>query len=1100
MKKTKKMALALVIVVLALAAVIVAVVLSKKDKDDNSDDGAVTNVATQTEAEPAQPANVLVFKADQLTKRDWNNGTGTLENGKWNLTFPAQYDEVILNLPEEINLAKCEQVVFNFESQSMALSLKLRNGEEETSDTVYGQTGANEYTLQPTSEKTINAVGIMISEEPKEPATAELISVTFVMQEGYGGKLLGENIIENSYFAEGNLDAWTINAGESVITEETADAAIFDNIATYGKIDRDPAVAQTGDCFSQDITAKVSNGDEYQYEFYAMLSDDYKNAPEDQRTVDFAPYITVDGTTTYLGSYSSGIISGESSKVLTPGEWTKFSGSFNIAYSGNLDECVIRIIEQGTEYGAGDCVKGDYFVTGVTMRKVDRPKPEIQKDIPNWKDAITEGLGEDTIAGLSLMNSELSDEALMELVTKHGNAITLANELKPDATFGYSNDVCPGTEEATLNGEKITVPVLDHSLAEKMLDVILAWNNEHKDAPIKVRGHVLVWHSQTPEWFFHENYDTAKPLVSAEEMDKRQEWYIQAMLTHFVGEDSKYKDLFYGWDVVNEAVSDNSGTYRNSSEGSMWWKVYGDESFIINAFKYANKYAPAELELYYNDYNECVAKKQEGIVNLLTAVKAAEGEPGVGTRIDGMGMQGHHDMYSPTVSQIESAARAYAAVINNIQLTELDIKANGLYDGTSATREMVYNQMAYRYKEIFDTCIALKEDGVNVTGITIWGVIDTNSWLNDQANVGGGTDGTEAQCPLLFDGEYQAKPSFYGFVDPTKLEPATKKVTAIEYQDETFAGGNTYEASSDYASYSFIPMWTADGLKVKVNVIDVTEDASDAIEVYIDTENSKSEAFEPQKVVVKRSDAEATADGYCTVVEVPMELAAATTIGFDIRVMDGSTIISYNDLKDTQETSSKYYAEVLMKPYTVIHRGTITVDAELDEEWEKAQDIPLMIDIGGVEVSCNMRLLWDNQYLYVYADVKDPDLNKVNTEVHQQDSIEVFIDENNHKAEAYEEDDKQYRVNYKNERSYNGSKCVRDNIESAAAKNDEGYVVEAMFKWTDISPAVGTEIGLELQVNDANNTGVRIGTLSWFDTTGTGWTSPSAFGNAKLVD
>ena len=64
---------------------------------------------------------------------------------------------------------------------------------------------------------------------------------------------------------------------------------------------------------------------------------------------------------------------------------------------------------------------------------------------------------------------------------------------------------------------------------------------------------------------------------------------------------------------------------------SSWWHVYQDESFIINAFKYANKYAPASLELYYNDYNECVPKKREGIVKLLEAVKAQESlawEPG----------------------------------------------------------------------------------------------------------------------------------------------------------------------------------------------------------------------------------------------------------------------------------------------------------------------------------------------------------------------------------------------------------------------------------------------------------------------------------------
>lgn len=46
-------------------------------------------------------------------------------------------------------------------------------------------------------------------------------------------------------------------------------------------------------------------------------------------------------------------------------------------------------------------------------------------------------------------------------------------------------------------------------------------------------------------------------------MTLRHEWYIKTMAEHYMGENSKYKDMFYGWDVVNEAISDGRGTYRN---------------------------------------------------------------------------------------------------------------------------------------------------------------------------------------------------------------------------------------------------------------------------------------------------------------------------------------------------------------------------------------------------------------------------------------------------------------------------------------------------------------------------------------------------------
>lgn len=36
-------------------------------------------------------------------------------------------------------------------------------------------------------------------------------------------------------------------------------------------------------------------------------------------------------------------------------------------------------------------------------------------------------------------------------------------------------------------------------------------------------------------------------------MDKRLEWYIRSVLAYYTGEDSRYKGMFYGWDVVNDA-------------------------------------------------------------------------------------------------------------------------------------------------------------------------------------------------------------------------------------------------------------------------------------------------------------------------------------------------------------------------------------------------------------------------------------------------------------------------------------------------------------------------------------------------------------------
>ncbi len=599
------------------------------------------------------------------------------------------------------------------------------------------------------------------------------------------GEELGENIIVNPCFEDGEL-GWTDGLGSSQLVFASSQDAVADDVYTYGVVSRSPAESASTDCFAQDITQAVKAGEEYRFEFYAMLSAEYEGAPEDQRKVEFAPYVTVDGNTSYLGTYSSEI-TGNSSMALEPGVWTKFEGTFQIPVGKEPEQVVIRIIEQGTEYGQGECVKGDYCITGVSMREIMKEEAGIETDLPNLKDSVAseDGLGSDAIMGAGVTYGELTDPNVFALITKHFNAITLANELKPDCAFGYSNARCPGLTEVEFNGQTMEMPVMDFSRAEKMLDIILAWNEEHPDNKIMVRGHVLVWHSQTPEWFFHENFDASAPYVTKDEMNVRLEWYIKTMLGHYVGEDSKYKELFYGWDVVNEAVSDGTGTYRTDTEGgndkltdathgskSSWWHVYESNEYIINAFRYANKYAPADVELYYNDYNECSSGKIAGICALLEAVKAEEGEPGVGTRIDGMGMQGHYSEGYPTVEQLQSAVHSYAAIVGKVQFTEVDIKASGRYDGTAATRDREYTRMAYQYKTIYETLKALDaEEGVEVSGFTFWGVVDKYSWLQSASDVGGGADGLRSQCPLPFDGNYKAKPAFWAFVDPDQIPP-----------------------------------------------------------------------------------------------------------------------------------------------------------------------------------------------------------------------------------------------------------------------------------------------------------------------------------------
>ena len=1081
-----------------------------------SDWGIETVYADETQT------TTKTFTADQLTKAFAGGADGTsCELGKegWDVALKHNaeqgYPQAVWNLSESFDLANVESVAFNVESQEGDISLKLgmttASGWYDDVEVRYGQNGQKQYAIVPEkTEGTFDKVAIMTTQND---ASFCLTSVVVTLKEGSGSQITyGENIIANGDFLNQDFSSWSASLGGATITAEPVEDGADIGVTTCGAITRSDDSSKSYECFAQDITEKVSEGQEYEFSFWAKLSDDYKDSKnkklkDSQKTVQFQPYY-VNGNDKEVYD-TTGLISGTSAQVLEVGKWTKFEGTYKIP--SGAKKVVIRILEQGDWQEAGSCIMGKYYVANVSMKKITKPKPEIEKDIHDWKASVTKSLGNGSIAGTAIMLSEITDDTLMELVEKHFNAVTFGNELKPDALFNYQLDSSIKTEKINFNGSELEVPVvnekggnLDFSRADAMADKILEWNNAHPDQKIRIRGHVLVWHSQTQEWFFHENYDITKPYVNKETMNRRLEWFISSVFDHYFGKaaNGKYDGLFYGWDVVNEAVIGN--TYRTDKvsaaeslseirhgNNSSWWHVYESNEFIINAFKYANKYAPANVELYYNDFGETDNTKCEGIVKLINDVKSAEG-----TRLDAFGMQAHYNVDGFSAAQFKSVAKKYAQAAGKVQLTELDFKASSTYDGTAATKESEYTKMAYCHKNLYEAIKALKEEGTNVSGITVWGVIEPNSWLHSQSNLGGGASGS-AQCPLLFDGNYKAKPAYWAYVDATKLQPAIQKVTITEAKDGNIAG-ETYTIDQGAVQAEFIPVWDADGLTVQVKVKDTTVNDADAVTVYVDPDNSASD-ITPHKVTVARTAAAAIAGGYQATVKVSMKgLKVAQQISLDVVVNNDGETGSFNDLTEKQESSSKYYAVATMKPcIEKIPYGTISVDADADAAWGNAVNIPLTINKGS-EASANAKVLWDDDNLYVYATVNDAVLDKTGAQTHEQDSLEVFIDEDNGKTASYGEDDKQYRINYTNEQSFNGKKCLAENVKSATKTIDGGYVVEAAFKWTDIKPANGAKIGLEFQINDAKG-GKRIGTLSWYDETGMGWSGSNVYGTVELT-
>ncbi|MBQ7130975.1 MAG: endo-1,4-beta-xylanase [Oscillospiraceae bacterium] len=353
------------------------------------------------------------------------------------------------------------------------------------------------------------------------------------------------------------------------------------------------------------------------------------------------------------------------------------------------------------------------------------PSPEIQWDIKSLKKCFSEYF----TVGTAIMSSQCGIQANDDLVNKHFNSITFGNELKPDYTLDKSASLAYYQQ----TGDQ-TNPQVKIDDARVLLEYC-------KKYDIPVRGHVLVWHSQTPDWFFKEGYSDSGNWVSEEVMIARMENYIKNLMELLATEYPTVE--FYAWDVVNEAFLDNgshrvAGSNNVTNETSAWVSVFGDNSFIEYAFKFARQYAPEGCKLYYNDYNEYEAGKQAAIIETCTDLY----EKGL---IDGIGLQSHLDIGYPTISNYKKSLLAYCQTGLDIQITELDITMSSYSEANLQTQADYYGQ-------IFDYAVELVNQGYNISAVVLWGLIDTDSWR-------------ASKYPLIFDDKWQAKEAYYAIVD-----------------------------------------------------------------------------------------------------------------------------------------------------------------------------------------------------------------------------------------------------------------------------------------------------------------------------------------------
>lgn len=438
-------------------------------------------------------------------------------------------------------------------------------------------------------------------------------------------------------------------------------------------------------------------------------------------------------------------------------EWTHFEGKVSVCLGQNKQLYLSKSgipVEEVTFYLKNFNVKIETegsLGPKLTWLEV----PSLKKA---YKDFFSFGLA-------VTFKGELSNGGIQDGLYRHVDSITLGNEFKPDFLFAWQNPNSKITQFTDSTGKTIDVPALLPKFND--MDTILGIANLNK---IKIRGHVLTWHSQTPHWFFTEGFSNSKdaPLVDRETMNARHEWYIKSVLEHVQEWETKNKckeHVIWAWDVVNEAASDGATDTRWLREDSDWYRVYQSDEFIVNAFRFANKYAPKDVVLVYNDYgtysgsNQAKGGKHNAVLKILDSILA---DPEA--RIDAVGMQSHMNMVHPKVTgddSFETAVQHFVSRGLDVHVTEMDMGHSLKYSPIKQKN---------RYNEFFTMFIKNRatEGKHGITNVTLWGLTDASTWLDNQKEYKG-----NKQHPLLFEERAMyAKPSYYGVMEAAEKAKA----------------------------------------------------------------------------------------------------------------------------------------------------------------------------------------------------------------------------------------------------------------------------------------------------------------------------------------
>lgn len=380
------------------------------------------------------------------------------------------------------------------------------------------------------------------------------------------------------------------------------------------------------------------------------------------------------------------------------------------------------------------------------------------------------------VMGVAVNYGQIMNDNTRAFVKHHFNSITMGNEMKIDNMLGTKETLtleeaeklgyvisdaykaCPDNKDEEGN---VIVPKISFSQTDQVL-------KQAKENGLQVRVHSPFWHAQMPQHFFTKNYkdysdlpespnDKKERFTDQETMYTREEMYVQTLLKHII--DGGYEDTVSALDVVNEylhMVFSPLDKYRN-----YWQCIFGEKNlkspYVKKAFAAADEYLRKngkrdKIKLMYNDFS--TYDEVNEVIGLINNINAKDDQNPSGNKLcDGIGMQSHVGL-DTGAEKYENAIEKFNEAGFEIQVTELDVASGTVTsETTEADKAKAWEANAKKYAEIMEVILRQKAKGANITQVTVWGVTDASSWMQDSA-------------PLLFGATVaDKKPSFDAFVN-----------------------------------------------------------------------------------------------------------------------------------------------------------------------------------------------------------------------------------------------------------------------------------------------------------------------------------------------